>query len=86
MTRTVTEVARGSHEISANIQAVAGAAEGTTRGASDAKGAADELATMAIELQKLVSRFRHEGSGDESSALTELPQAEFPRRGQLQAA
>jgi len=82
MTRTVTEVARGSNEISANIQAVAGAADGTTHGAADAKAAAEELAVMAIELQKLVSRFRHEGSEDDAapSSFTALPQLESSRR------
>jgi len=55
MGRTVSEAARGTEEINNNINGVAQAAQTTNKGAADTQLAAGELATMAGELQRLVS-------------------------------
>jgi methyl-accepting chemotaxis protein len=55
--RNVTEAAKGSAEIAQNITAVAQAAQSTTSGAADSLKASTELARMAADLQKNVSRF-----------------------------
>jgi methyl-accepting chemotaxis protein len=55
MGRTVSEAARGTEEINNNINGVAQAAQTTNQGAADTQAAAGELATMADELQRLVS-------------------------------
>ena len=57
MSRSVGEAAAGSAEITESITNVADAAAGTTAGANDTRGAADELARMAAEMETLVSKF-----------------------------
>jgi methyl-accepting chemotaxis protein len=57
--RNVGEAAKGSNEIAQNITGVALAARGTTEGASNTKSSADELAKIALDLQKLVSQFKY---------------------------
>jgi hypothetical protein len=56
--RNATEVSRGAGEIARNISGVTGAAESTSKGASDTMSAAVGLAKMASQLQELVGRFR----------------------------
>jgi methyl-accepting chemotaxis protein len=56
--RNVAEAARGGTEIARNVAGVAQAARGTTEGAGNTKGAADELSTIALDLQKMVSQFK----------------------------
>jgi methyl-accepting chemotaxis protein len=56
--RSVAEAATGSGEIAANIAGVAGAADLTTQGAAESRGAVASLAQMSGELQQLVGRFR----------------------------
>jgi len=56
--RNVNEAASGSEEIAQNISSVASVAQGTTRGAMDNQRAANDLARMATELQKLVNQFK----------------------------
>lgn len=58
ISRNVAEAALGSNEIARNITGVAQAARSTTEGATNTKTAADELAKIAIDLQKLVSQFK----------------------------
>ncbi|MBX7190729.1 MAG: hypothetical protein K1X94_01645 [Sandaracinaceae bacterium] len=58
MNRNIVAAARGSAEISENVQGVAQAATETTTGAADTDRAASELARMASELQGLVGRFK----------------------------
>jgi methyl-accepting chemotaxis protein len=62
ITRNVAEAAKGSNEIAHNINGVAQTARSTTDGASNAKGAADELSRMALDLQQLVSQFKYNKS------------------------
>jgi methyl-accepting chemotaxis protein len=59
MSRNVAEAAQGSNEIAQNITGVAQAARSTTEGASNTKGSADELARIALDLQKLVAQFKY---------------------------
>ncbi len=59
MARNVSEAARGGSEINRNISGVAEAAQSTTRGAADTQRAASQLSNMAVELRKLVSRFKY---------------------------
>jgi methyl-accepting chemotaxis protein len=68
MSRNVTEAAKGSGEILQNIEGVATAADGTTRGAQDAQKSAQQLSLMSSELRGLVGRFKlgdRENSGAE---------------------
>jgi methyl-accepting chemotaxis protein len=62
ISRNVGEAAKGSAEIARNITGVAAAARNTTEGASNTKGSADELARIALDLQKLVSQFKYRSS------------------------
>ena len=59
ISRNVNEAATGSEEISRNISGVAQAAQDTSAGIDRNQVAANELADMAAELQKLVSRFKY---------------------------
>jgi methyl-accepting chemotaxis protein len=58
MTRSVTDAARGSGEITKNIAGVADAAQSTSHGAGDSQKAAYELSKMANELKELASKFK----------------------------
>ncbi len=59
ISRNVHEAATGSGEIANNISGVAQAAQDTSTGISRNQAAANELANMATELQKLVERFKY---------------------------
>ena len=59
ISRNVNEAATGSDEIARNISGVAQAAQDTSAGIGRNQAAANELANMADELQKLVSRFKY---------------------------
>lgn len=56
--RSLSEAAKGVHEIVSNITGVATAAQSTAQGATDTQGSAKALSEMAATLQQLVSRFR----------------------------
>jgi methyl-accepting chemotaxis protein len=62
MARSVSEAAVGTAQISQNISAVALAAQSTTEGTSNTHQAAEDLARMAGELQKLVAQFKVQAS------------------------
>ena len=57
--RNVAETAQGSSDIAKNIAYVAQNAQSTTTGASNTLQAATELSRMAVELHKLVSKFKY---------------------------
>ncbi|MFI5492225.1 methyl-accepting chemotaxis protein [Actinoplanes sp. NPDC051859] len=59
MSRGITEAARGSNEIAAAADAVAGVTGRTRSEVEEARGAADELARMSADLHQLVSHFRY---------------------------
>ena len=59
ISRNVAEAATGSTQIAQSITGVAQAARSTTEGASNAKSAADELARIAHDMQKLVGQFKY---------------------------
>ena len=58
MTRNVKEAARGSADITSNINGVAQVAEGTTRGASDTHQASQQLVGTSGRLRGLVEQFK----------------------------
>jgi methyl-accepting chemotaxis protein len=58
MVRNVSEAARGSGEITSNINGVAQAAESTSRGATDTQNAAQQLVETSGELQRLIEQFK----------------------------
>jgi methyl-accepting chemotaxis protein len=58
MSRNVAEAAMGSTEIAQNIVGVATAAQTTSAGVTQSQGAAQELAQLSTELQRLVGTFR----------------------------
>jgi methyl-accepting chemotaxis protein len=58
MSRNVAEAAMGSTEIAQNIVGVATAAQTTSAGVTQSQGAAQELAQLSTELQRLVGEFR----------------------------
>jgi methyl-accepting chemotaxis protein len=58
ISRNVTDAARGSSEIANNINGVASAAESTSQGAVETRTAATELSTMAVDMQKLIGKFK----------------------------
>ena len=55
--RNLADGSRGAAEITSNIGGVAQAARGTSAGASDTRGAAEELSRMAAELRRHVAGF-----------------------------
>ena len=55
--RNLADGSRGAAEITSNIGGVAQAARGTSTGASDTRGAAEELSRMAAELRRHVGGF-----------------------------
>ncbi|HWA72899.1 MAG TPA: methyl-accepting chemotaxis protein [Polyangiaceae bacterium] len=55
--RNLADGSRGAAEITSNIGGVAQAARGTSSGASDTRGAAEELSRMAAELRRHVASF-----------------------------
>lgn len=59
ISRNVSEAAKGTSDIAKNIAQVALNAKSTTTGASNTSQAADELARMAVDLQKLLSKFKY---------------------------
>ncbi len=75
ITRSMGEASRGTAEIAQTIGTVARWTESTSAGARETQRAANELAMMAAELQRLVSRFR----GQEAAEQPPLP-APIPLR------
>jgi methyl-accepting chemotaxis protein len=62
ISRNVGRAARGTAAITQNITGVAGAVAETSRGATETRQAAEELARTALELQSLLRRFRIDAS------------------------
>lgn len=59
ISRIVGEAAKGSNEITDNINGVAQTAEDTSNGTGQNQEAASELSNMAADLQKLVGQFKY---------------------------
>ena len=57
--RNVTESAKGATDIAKNISVVAINAQNTTTGAANTSQAANELSRMAVDLHKIVSKFKY---------------------------
>ena len=62
MTRNVADAAKGSGEITQNIEGVAEAARGTSSSAQESQKAVNELADMAAQLHSLVVQFKLDNS------------------------
>ena len=58
MARNVTEAAKGSDEITANIAGVAEAVGGTANNALESQKAAEDLAQMSSQLRTLIEQFK----------------------------
>jgi len=58
MSRSVTEAAKGSSDISLNISGVAQAAQGTSSSAHESMGAAQQLTEASARLRELVGQFK----------------------------
>jgi hypothetical protein len=76
--RNVAEASRGSSEIANNILAVAQAAQFTTTSATDSQAAAEALAKMAADLQRLVEKFKYDHA-ETSQSLTRRETGLAPR-------
>jgi methyl-accepting chemotaxis protein len=63
ITSNMGQAASGTSEIATNIASLAGGTESTHRVANDTLRAANELAMMAAEVQRLVGRFSYRPSG-----------------------
>jgi len=59
ISRIVGEAAKGSNEITDNINGVAQTAEDTSNGTGQNQEATSELSNMAADLQKLVDQFKY---------------------------
>jgi methyl-accepting chemotaxis protein len=57
--RNVSEAAKGTTDIAKNISVVAVNAQNTTTGAANTSQAANELTQMAVDLQKIISKFEY---------------------------
>ena len=60
ISRNLAEAANGNIDITRNVTGVAEAARATTAGAAETQQSAKSLELMAIELKKLVSRFKYD--------------------------
>jgi methyl-accepting chemotaxis protein len=72
MTRNVGDAAKGSAEITQNIEGVAEAARGTSASAQESQKAANDLAEMAAKLHSLVGQFTLE----EVEPVSSMPAAQ----------
>jgi len=82
MTRGMADAAKGSAEITSNIEGVAEAARGTSTSAQESQKAADDLAAMAAQLRGLVSQFKVDGvGGAQSRPATTPPRGRAARAG-----
>ena len=58
MTRNIGDAAKGSAEITRNVEGVSEAAHGTSNSAQESQKASNEIAEMAVELNGLVAQFQ----------------------------
>ncbi len=60
--RNLRDAARGSGDVASSIVAVADVAHSTASGAHQAESSARDLATMAVDLQEMIGRFKFESA------------------------
>jgi methyl-accepting chemotaxis protein len=70
MSRNVMEAAKGSGEITQNIEGVAEAAHGTSSRAQESQKASHELAELAAQLRRLVEQFKIDGGENRGTAVS----------------
>src|SRR4029077_3489535 len=80
MTRNVADAAKGSCQITQNVEAVADVAQGTSSSALESQKAANDLAEMAMKLHGLVGRFKINSSAQLAPAESR-PRAREARAG-----
>lgn len=78
ISRNLAEAAKGNVDITRNVTGVAEAARVTTSGAAETMKSAKSLELMAVELKKLVSRFRYEEDGSPRSVASSTSKAVKP--------
>ncbi|HUJ79838.1 MAG TPA: methyl-accepting chemotaxis protein [Nitrospiria bacterium] len=78
----VAEAARGSAEIAQNVAGVAQAAQSTAGGATQTQGAAQELARLAVALERAVGQFKFDMAGGDSTPAGRKKSVEPPRSAQ----
>jgi methyl-accepting chemotaxis protein len=76
MTRNVADAAKGSEEISHNIEGVAQAAQGTSTSAQESQKATNEVNEISEQLGGVVSQFKI--SGNAQSGPTPIGSAKRP--------
>jgi methyl-accepting chemotaxis protein len=72
MARNVSDAAHGSGEITSNIAGVAQAAENTSRGATDAQKAVQQLVETSSQLRRLVEQFKVDANGRSRRQASDL--------------
>jgi methyl-accepting chemotaxis protein len=75
MTRSVSEAAKGSGQISENIRGMAQAAQSTSTSAVESQKAAQELAQMSTQLRGLVEQFKIQGDEAHANMQKRRPSA-----------
>jgi methyl-accepting chemotaxis protein len=74
--RNVTEAARGSAEIAQNVVGVAQAAQSTAGGATETQAASQELARLAVALQRAVDQFKYQAEGRRVAPVAPVKEVE----------
>jgi methyl-accepting chemotaxis protein len=74
--RNVTEAARGSAEIAQNVVGVAQAAQSTAGGATETQAASQELARLAVALQRAVDQFKYQTDGRRAATTVRSKEVE----------
>jgi methyl-accepting chemotaxis protein len=69
----VAEAAKGASEITQSVAGVAQAAKSTSNGATDTQTAAEELARITVDLQKLVWQFKYGDDGQAARGVQPRP-------------
>jgi hypothetical protein len=67
-----------TEEISSNIEQIAAITQGAVAGAKESAKAVHELSALAVDLQKIVAKFRLSRSEDASSATEPWPEPARP--------
>jgi len=74
--RNVSEAARGSAEIAQNVVGVAQAAQSTAGGATETQAASQELARLAVALQRAVDQFKYQAEGRKGAPAVRIKEVE----------
>ncbi|ABF40673.1 methyl-accepting chemotaxis sensory transducer [Candidatus Koribacter versatilis Ellin345] len=84
ISRNLAEAAKGNVDITRNVTGVAEAARVTTTGAAETQKSAKSLERMAVELKKLVSRFKYDGEQNSRSLAVSSRADRMPATSMIQ--